>query len=148
MVMNKILRRQVEEMKKVGNALLPYTYPIVSFEEEQEILLLKQRVIKINGYYVIVCYSKADYDDHILETLQIQPIYSPFLPFSLVCKVGKMFLGSRYLSYVEFFKGIRKIYCWTIKREDGIAVPPPKSTPGNYEGFKYRILSPGSAELH
>lgn len=147
--MNKDLDYQIEEMRRLSEILLPYTYPVVAtFEEEQEILPLKQRAIKVDGYDLIVCFSQADYGKYILESLQIQSIYTPFLPFSLVCKVGRMFMGSKHLSYVEFFKDIRKIYCWTVKRENGVAVPPTKSQPGNYEGFKYRILNPGSAELH
>ena len=57
-------------------------------------------------------------------------------------------MGSKNLSYVEFFREIRKIYCWTLKKQDGVPIPPIKSEPGIYEGFKYRILNPGAAELH
>jgi hypothetical protein len=145
---HKDLDYQVDEMRRVANLLMPDTYPKVTFEDEQVILPLKQRVVRIDGYDVVVCFSRAEYPGYVLESLQIQSIYSPFLPFSLVCKIGRIFLGNRHLSYVEFFRDSRKIYCWTVKREDGVAVAPYRSSPGNYEGFKYRILNPGSAELH
>jgi hypothetical protein len=145
--MNTHLEHRVNDMKRISEILIPYTYPMVSYGEEQEVLPLKQRVIKIDGYETVACYSLASYKKHILESLQIQSIYSPFLPFVVVCKLGRVFLGGEHLSYIEFFKEMRKIYCWTVKREDGIAVPPKKSVAGDYEGFKYRILNPGSAEL-
>ena len=98
------MKQYVAEMKRMAELLVPYTFPKVNFEEEQEVVILKQRNLSIDGYHVLICLSKADYGDYFLESLQIQSIYSPFLPFNLVCKIGQIFLGTEHLSYVEFFR--------------------------------------------
>ena len=133
----------------MARQLVPLTYPKVHFSEEQEILILKQRQLTIDGYDVIVCYSEADYEKYLLRSLQIQSAqHGPFLPFTIVCKLGKIFLGSDNLSYIEFFRNNRKVYCWTVKcRGENILPPGSKTRPGSYEGFKFRILHPGSVDL-
>jgi hypothetical protein len=147
--MNNNFSSQIEKMEAIADMLLPLTFPRVSFEEEQEIIMLKQHVVQIDGYYVVLCYSKTEYPRYLLKTIQIQSVYTPFLPFALVCKIGRRFLGSKHLSYVEFLRGSRKVYCWTVKIEEGQAMPPGRKTkPGSYEGFDYRILNPGSVDLH
>lgn len=138
-------------MRVLAERLIPYSYPRVdTFEEEQEILLLKQRNLTMDGYEFIACFSCADYDSYIQESLQIQPCCVPFLPFTTVCKIGKMFMGSKHLSYVEFFKDSKKIYCWTLKRshEGRILAPGKRTKPANYEGFDYCVLHPGTVDLH
>ncbi len=87
-VMNTGVKNSVKSMKAMANQLIPYTFPKVSFEEEQQILCLKQNIIRVDGYESIVCYSKADYEQHVLETLQIQSPQVPFVPFNIVCKIG------------------------------------------------------------
>jgi hypothetical protein len=142
------LEKQVEEMKGMAEWLIPFTFPEVIFSEEQEVLPLKQRNITLDGYEMIICYSKANYSSYFLESLQIQSYYSPFLPFTLVCKLGRAFLGKDNLSYIEFFRNGRKVYCWTIRSRDGRSLPPGnKSKMGSYEGFAYNILQPGSIDL-
>lgn len=147
--MGEKLDRQIHRMEAMADMLIPFTFPEVPFEEEQQVLALKQHCVQVDGYNIVVCYSKADYEKYMLKTIQIQSIFTPFLPFSLVCKIGRKFLGSKHLSYVEFLRGSRKVYCWTIKVEDGEPMAPGKKTrPGSYEGFDYRILNPGSVDLH
>ena len=141
-------KQKIQEMKGIANMLIPYTFPQVTFNEETEVLPLKQRKITIDGYEVILCFSKAKYTDYYLESLQIQSYYSPFLPFTLVCKIGRAFLGKENLSYIEFFKSGRKVYCWTLRSRNGRSLPPGNKTkPGSYEGFAYNILEPGAIEL-
>jgi hypothetical protein len=135
-------------MRKMAKMLLPHTYPVVPFSEEQEVLVLKQRTLLVDGYDIIVCYSEADYEEYLLKSLQIQASKAPFLPMALICKVGRAFLGSRNLSYIEFFRGNKKVYCWTVKARNGRILPPGKKTePGSYEGFEFNILHPGSVDL-
>jgi hypothetical protein len=147
------IQQAIEEMKSMANRLLPYTFPCgdppqVSFAEEQDVLVLKQRSLVVDGYEVTLCYSEADYGEYLLRSLQVQASQAPFLPFTLVCKIGKMFLGSKNLSYIEFFRGNRKVYCWTVKVRGGRKLPPGKKTkPGFYEGFQFNILQPGSVDL-
>jgi hypothetical protein len=145
---NTNLDKKVEEMKGIAEWLIPYTFPKVVFSEEQEVLPLKQRNVTLDGYEMVLCYSKADYDSYFLESLQVQSYYSPFLPFTLVCKLGRAFLGKENLSYIEFFRNSRKVYCWTIRSRDGRSLPPGNKTkPGSYEGFAYNILQPGTIDL-
>jgi hypothetical protein len=138
----------VEHMKSMAEMLVPYTYPRVNYEEEQQILCLKQRIVKINGHELVLCFSRADYGKYLLETIQIQSQHAPFLPFAVVCKIGRMFLGERNLCYIDFFRFHRKFYCWAIKVVDGRALSPGKhSDPAIFEGFNYHLLHPGSVDL-
>lgn len=145
---NKTLSLEVEQMKSMAEILLPFTFPLVDFKVEQDILLLKQRTLTVDGYDILVCYSKANYNIYFLESLQLQAAVAPFLPFSMVCKMGRAFLGSDNLSYIEFFRNNKKVYCWTLKSREGRTVQPDNMTkPGRYEGFEYSILQPGSVDL-
>lgn len=145
--MNK-LSETIKEMRAMATLLIPYTFPQAEFADEQRILCLKQRTITIDGYEVILFYSDAEYKEHLLSSLQVRPVQGPFLPFTVVCKIGRNFFGSRNLSYIEFFRNNKKIYCWTIKSREGKKLFPGKKTkPGSYEGFDFRILHPGSVDL-
>lgn len=136
-------------MKTMSNRLVHLTFPKVDFKDEQEVLILKQRNMTLDGYELLVCYSKADYGEYFLESLQVQSLYAPFLPFTMVCKIGRAFLGCQHLSYIEFFRNNRKVYCWTVKSRDERPLPPDKKTkPGIYEGFEFNILQPGAVDLY
>lgn len=142
------LSDKIQEMQDMATLLLPWTFPTVTFEEEQDVLVLKQRSMTIDGYDVTLCYSEADYEKYFLKSLQVQSSQAPFLPFNLVCKIGQEFLGNKNLSYIEFFRGNRKVYCWTVKVRNGVKLPPGKKTKlGTYEGFNFNILQPGSVDL-
>ena len=142
------MKTTVNQMKSMARMLIPHTFPKVDFEHEQDVAILKQKTITVDGYEVVVCYSEALYPEYILKSIQIQSYYAPFLPFVVVCKLGKYFLGTNNLSYIEFFRNNRKVYCWTIKTRNGQLLPPDKKTKfGSYEGFEFRILHPGSVDL-
>ena len=114
----------------------------------QFVLCLKQRSIAVDGYETMLCYSDAQHKEYLLSSLQIQSSHGPFLPFTVICKIGKEFFGMKKLSYIEFFRNNKKVYCWTIKSRDGKRLYPGKKTSaGSYEGFNYRILHPGSVDL-
>jgi hypothetical protein len=145
---SKNLNHHIKEMKGMAEMLVPFTFPQASILDEQEVLLLKQRNITVDGHDLFLCYSKADYDQYFLESLQIQSYYTPFLPFAVVCKLGRAFLGHNNLSYVEFIKNSKKIYCWTLRSRDGRSLLPDQITKsGSYEGFQFSILQPGSVDL-
>ena len=132
----------------MASLLIPHTIPKVSFEEEQEVLFLKQRSVTIEGYDLVLCFSKADYDKYVLHSLQVQGVYHMFLPFEVVVKTGRAFLGDRHLAFIDFIKGGRKIYCWTVRHREDTTVPPTsKSTKTNYNGFEFSLLKPGSIDL-
>ena len=77
-------------------------------------MILREKEAVIEGYPVFVHYQKVKHHKHYLETVQIFGRNSPFLPFNLVCKIAKKFLGEDYLSLVEIFKNDRKIYVWSV----------------------------------
>lgn len=149
----KSFDEEVAEIKTFGEFLIPYNFPQVPPEEEEPINYIKPREIRVDGYNLIVHYSKADYGTHYLETLQVLGKYSPFLPFSLVCKIGKKFMGDQYLSLVELYKDNRKIYCWTlILNKNNKPIPGPYQQDDTehctYEGLEYRCVSPKQVNLH
>ena len=142
------LQKIVKEMSDMARMLVPHTYPLVDFQEEQDVMFLKQRHLAIDGYDLIICLSEADYGESTLISLQIQSAQGPFLPFALICKIGRAFLGEKHLSFIEFFRNNKKVYCWTIKKNGERLMRPAKSTKaGSYEGFDFRILHPGSVDL-
>ena len=100
--------------------------------------------MNVDGYDLTISYSKADYGTHYLEILQIQGYNIPFLPFNLICKLGKAFLGSDCLTLIEVIKSSRKLYCWTlyINKENGECIDPPESKPCTFEGFNFSAMNP------
>ncbi len=135
-------------MRDTADHLIPLSYPLVDFNVEQDVLILKQRTLLVDGYEVMLCFSKSDYGDYLLEALQIKSMTSPFLPFHLVCKIARTFLGSECLTYYEIPEGNRKIYLWTAKIKDERVLTPDSTTKeGIFEGFRFYILQPGSIDL-
>lgn len=149
---SKTLSQNIKEVKSFGNWLMPYNFPKTSIEEEDEIGFIKSREIVVDGYSVVVHYNKADWTEHYLEILQITGRYSSFLPFSLVCKIGKKFLGDKELSYVDFIKDGRKVYCWTVVLDlNNLPIPNPYKvdvSDCSYEGLCYRCLNPANVNFY
>jgi len=142
----------VEKMRSFGDFLVPYNFPRVPHEEEDAINCIKARDVHVDGYNLILHYSKAEYEHNYVESLKVLGKYSPFLPFILVCKIGKRFLGEEHLSLVEIFQGNRKIYCWSkVTDKDGKAVPSPHQTELErriFEGFSYRLMNPSHVNFY
>lgn len=149
---HKSLEAHVKEMRGLGEVLMPYNYPTVSPEDEDDILLLKSREVTVDGYNAVIFYSKSDYRKYYLETLQILGKNCPFLPFWLVVKVAKKFLGENHLSLVEIFKEGKKIYCWSvIKSRKNVSLPSPHKNKVKdcvYEGFSYKSMSPNQVNFY
>ncbi len=142
------LSKNVTEMRSVGELLISLTHPNVDLIEEYDIIPLKCRNVIIDGYSVIVNYSKSDYKKYFVESLQIQSAYSYFLPFNLVCKIAKSFLGVKCLAYADFIKNNKKIYCWTVRVKNGQPIQPnKKSRKTSYEGFEYGVSAKGTVNL-
>lgn len=145
----KPLSQHVKEMRKLSESLISKTYPNVDFDEDAKVLPLKYKRIIVDGYEIAVNFSIADHTKYVIESLQVQAVYTPFLPFNLVCKLGRAFMGSSNLSYVDFIKQNKKIYYWTVKRKKNRTVRPNKdSLVGVFEGFEYAIIKPGSVTLY
>jgi hypothetical protein len=138
----KNINDTVKEMKTLADSLSSFSFPKVSLKKEKDVLILKQRSIILDGYFIALCLSKSDYGNFFLESLQIQSEYSSFLPFNIVCKLGKVFLGEKDLAYTEFFKENKKIYFWSIKTKDGLIFNTEENSEIiNYEGFKFFIMN-------
>lgn len=144
------LEQEVISLRKMADILVPYTFPLVPVEEEQKILILKQRIIFVDGYEVSVIFSKSQYPkDNVVETLQISSLDFPFLPFRIVCKLAQAFLGNEHVAYAEFIKFGRKIYCWNVRYQEGNKIPShSESHLINYEDFQYTILPIGCGNLY
>lgn len=137
----------VQNMKSLGMRLIKYNYPqdpLALFEEDLEIF--KEREVVVDGYSVSLHYQVSDYEEYRLKTLQIFNKVGPFLPFNVVVKIAKKFLGTEQLSLVEVYKSNRKIYCWSLAADhDDQPIETPyisDSTTCFFEGFKYLYIAP------
>jgi len=140
--MDETLNRHIREMNNMANILIPHSFPDVSITDEMVINPLKRRIITVDGYEVSVLYSKSDFKKYQVETLQIESIYAPFLPFNFVCKLGKSFLGEENLTYMDLFKDGKKSYCWIVRKLNGSTLPANDLESAMvYEGFKYNIIT-------
>jgi hypothetical protein len=149
---HKKLEDHVEHMRNLGDMLIPYNFPKAPAEWEDDINILKATEMVVDGYTIVVHYSKADYETHYLETLQILGKNAPFLPFVLICKLAKRFLGEHELSLIEVVRDNRKVYCWTLTVDrDGKPIPSPfdqETEPCQYEGFHYSYMKPDQVRFH
>ncbi len=146
------LEETVAQMKRMGDILMPYTYPLRPKSEAEDIAFLKLHEIMLDGYHLFVQYNKSDYGEYLLESVEILAKNTPFLPFVLVCKVAKAFLGDQHLAYVDFWHENRRHYCWTLaKNQNDEVVPGPfkvEMEHGNYEGLEYSVLPNGGIDFH
>lgn len=141
----------IEEVKNLGEVLVPFNFPQNDPALEDDLNPLKVRKTIVDGYDVTIYYSKADHNEFLLETVQIYADNHPFLPFSLVIKIARRFLGSDRLSLIEFMRMDKKVYCWTVYRNrEGDAIDPPHDDLKhfNYEGFEYTYLSPAHVNFY
>lgn len=134
----------IDDMKNLGKLLIPYNYPKAPYSDENDISILKTREITVDGYEIVVHYSIADYDKYFQESIQIYGLNCPFLPFNVVCKIAKKFLGDKELALVEGFQNNRKIYCWNLfTNKEGEPINQldiHKIEYCLYEGFQYAYL--------
>ena len=146
------LNEVVDGMKALGEVLVSFNYPQVPYSElEDELGIFKAREAVIDGYSLFLHYQKSDYDDYFIQSIQIHNLKSPFLPFNLICKVGRRFLGSRHLSLIEIFKEHRKIYIWSLctdKNNNPIEIPNKDSIEEcEFEGLHYSYLQPSMVDF-
>lgn len=139
----------VDRVKKMGEVLLPYNYPLTTPAEEDEISVLKVTEMLVDGYEIMLHYSKNFYKDHYLETMQVLSKSSPFLPFNLVVKLAKKFFGNDHISLVEVLKEGKKIYCWTriVDLSGNILEYSIEKERLEFEGFEYDYVSPNNINI-
>ena len=116
------------------------------------ISFLKTRYLVIDGYYVILYFSRSDYDRFYQETLQILSQNNTFLPFHVVIKVAKKFLGSHCLYLTEMIRSDRKLYIWSVWLDkDGkpSEVQYQKyAEECEFDGTKYKYVLPNQMKFH
>lgn len=146
------LKEIVDEMRNLGEILVPYNYPLAKPDSiEDKLAFFKEREAIIDGYPIFLHYQKSDYESHFMKTLQVYGKNSPFLPFFVICKLAKSFLGDQYLSLVELFSDNRKIYCWSlcVDRNDQ-PIPTPydmEVEQCEYEGLHYAYMQPNQVNF-
>lgn len=140
----------INVMKGVGEVLVPFNFPRTSYSPEDDLAIFKAREAVIDGYSLYIHYQKSDYDTYFIETLQIHNTKTPFIPFQVICKLGRRFLGSSNLSLIELFREHRKIYVWSLFTDkQGNPIPPINETleKCEYEGFEYSYMQPSQADF-
>lgn len=143
----------IKGMKALGEVLIPYNYPKIAFDEnEDDIGIFKMRNVIIDGYSLLFHYNKSDYDNYLIESVQIHSNGCPFLPFNLICKIGKRFFGSKCLSLIEIIKNHRKIYIWSIctdKNNNPVEVPDKNDVERcEFEGLQYCYLQSSEVDFY
>lgn len=142
----------VEEMKQVADTLVPYNWPQNHPRLEFDLNLIKARQMDLDGYSLIVHFNRADHGDRYEETLQVLGQRTSFLPFSLVARMGRLFLGTAGLSLVEILRDNRKIYCWTCsvdKTGRPLSIGHSYKTERcEYDGLKYHYIYPNQVKFY
>lgn len=142
----------VEQMRNVADDLVPYTFPRNHPKYEQDISFLKTRYYTVDGYDLILYFSRADYEKYYQETLQLLSRTNSFLPFYLVSKIGRIFLGSHNLYLTEIFRNNKKLYLWTIWTDKDGKPSQIKHQrfveECEFEGFNYRYVLPSQMNFH
>ena len=90
--MARNLQTIARDLKSASNLIVNFTFPKISPSEESDFDFLRSATICVDGSLVNIYYTKSDYNSHFFETVQIIGEYSPFIPFLVVLKVGKVFL--------------------------------------------------------
>jgi hypothetical protein len=151
------LEELVQRMTRLADMLVPYTVPMVKPEYEEDINYLKINTGFVDGYEVILHLTKGFYDGgysdpYFLTSLQVNSKYGSFLPFNVVTKIARAFLGDVNVGHIDFVKDGQKHYCWT-GYEDALGKPIPnptkvKSTKESYEGWEYDRLDPAGVNFY
>lgn len=152
MIYHESLEQLIERTRRLGDALVPLNWPLNQRGDEQELSVLKGNTTTVDGYEISLHYNKADHGHYYLETLQIYGQHAPFLPFCVVCKVARRFLGSKYLYLVELMQEHKKVYIWTVcVDKNGPAIENPRQQAAEFlefEGFEYRLMDSKSVQFY
>ena len=145
--------KEIINLKRLGEMLMDYNYPLGVRSDEDILSPLKTGSFCVDGYDVIIHYSKADYNRYYLESIQIMGKDIPFLPFFLVCKIARRVLGDKALSFIEFLSDSNKVYCWTrsIDKVGNLVYPHRDdecSDECSYEGFNYTCIKSNEVNFY
>jgi hypothetical protein len=142
----------IDILRTVGEHLIPYNYPQNDTEFEDYVGTFKTTLAEVDGYTVRVHFNKMDYNTHFIETCQMSGENIPFLPFSVVAKIGQKFLGSSHLSLIEQVIHGKMYWCWAIcVDKTGRPISwrhPMKARSCKYNGFEFKFVKPGEVDFH
>ncbi len=138
-------------MSSMADILVDRSFPMVPPEDEEDISLLKQRIITVDGYEVTLYHNKCRYNDNVvLKTVQIYSRTMTYLPFRLLCKIAKMFFGDEEPGFIDVSEPrlygtteSRQIYIWTVYENEKGIIPFGKPSEFfefsrcEFEGFSY-----------
>lgn len=134
-MLNKInLDSLIEDFKRAEDVLTPYTM------NDNDDNVLRTNVIEIDGYSVKLKFKRIDHGPFYTENLTLMSEFGSFLPFHLVAKLGKKFLGKYKLMLSESYEQDRKIYEWTVAL-DKEGRPTPIRVNSYYEECVYDDLN-------
>lgn len=151
------LNKAVADLKRLSDFYMPY---IKNKEDEADLAIFKQRTVIVDGYEIQLYFHKehhahfnadeeGDNQEYDILTLQVYSIHFPFLPFNLLCKIARKFLGDRNLALSEYLLMGRKVYVWnSVRSGDGSTIPLNANT--NilwYEGLEYAMAPAGNAVM-
>lgn len=146
------LAEMVRQARGMGEILIRYNYPLAPKSDHDVLAVLKITELMIDGYETYVQYNKSDYGNYYLETIEVVCKNSPFLPFIVLCKLAKAFLGDQHLAYLDYFVENRRRYVWNVaKDKDDKVVPGPykvEMKDCEYEGLRYQSLPTDSVDIH
>jgi len=135
---------EINNLRRLGDLLIPYNFPRSGQEDEETIAPLKKTFVEVDGYGIWIYFNKADYGNYVLEAVHIFGASIPNLPFNLVLKIARKILGSSCLSYIELPSRDRKYYCWTVCLDtQGRPMMPQydvKTEQMCFEGFDYTYM--------
>jgi len=138
------LDETIQEIRDLGDVLMPFNWPQNDPKLENDLSYLKYRQVCVDGYSFSIHFSRGDFATHFIETVQIVSEKTPFIPFATVQKVARKILGEAHLYLVELFERNRKIYCWTVTLDRAGRPRSPmkkrRSSKCQYNGFSYRYM--------
>lgn len=142
------IEQHAKEMKTLAEQLVPYSYPIRSSADENDIYCLKQREVVVDGYHLLLWFSRQASNDVYADILQVTGLYFSFLPFDLLCKLAGIFLGNKNIYFSSVTRNVnginKKIYIWTAYIKDGkiIINNNIKSEKSRYFGIEFLNILP------
>lgn len=143
MIRVKNLEEATKYLGLFAKILIPYSYPSVPVEVEEDFLPYKTWNFMIDGYDICCHLTEFKISDSIIQNLQVFPKKLYVLPFHLSIKIAVAFLGKDDLVTFHVIKDGHLVSCWTKlkKHSDSGTVSVKNSIPSeSYMGIDYGII--------
>jgi hypothetical protein len=143
--------QKVEIIKKSAKFLCSMTYPKCKIGDDSDLVILKTTEVVVDGYDSGIFFSISDFGDYKIKVLQIWPLYYYFIPFNVISKIAKKFLGDQGLSFFEIWSNDRMLYCWTLvlDKEDQVINDfyRVNQKENFFSDFRYYSMEPGEINI-